>query len=245
MCPWPMDDWLHPVREALDAAVAPVDVFFRDDDAGWGNGRLLDLLDAFADRCVVVDVAVIPAALEPWLAGELRDRAELGEVRLHQHGYAHVNHEPAGRKSEFGPSRRRVAQAGDIAAGRERLGELLEDVVDPIFTPPWNRCTAETAACLAELGFAALSRESRAAPLGIAGLRELPVHVDWVRLPPTREGLGARLADAFRRGVPAGVMVHHAVMDRADLRRAGELLTLVADHPGARPSTMASLLGLA
>src|SRR5918912_1563742 len=114
-----MGDWLDPVRDALDAAAGPVEVFFRDDDAGWSDGRLLDLLDAFADRCVVLDLAVIPAALEPWLAGELRDRADLGEVRLHQHGYAHVNHEPAGRKCEFGPSRGRAAQAGDIAAGRE------------------------------------------------------------------------------------------------------------------------------
>ena len=240
-----MYDWLDPVREALDAAAAPVDVFFRDDDAGWGDGRLLDLLDAFAVRGLVVDLAVIPAALEPALAAELRDGAELGEVRLHQHGYAHVNHEPAGRKCEFGPSRARAAQAFDLAAGRERLCELLDGALDPIFTPPWNRCTSDTGACLAELGFAALSRESRAAPVGIAGLRELPVHVDWVRLPPTAEGLGARLADAFRCGAPAGVMFHHAVMDRADLRRAGELLTLVAGHPRARPATMASLLGLA
>ena len=32
-------------RDALDAARAPVPVFFRDDDAGWGDARLLALLD--------------------------------------------------------------------------------------------------------------------------------------------------------------------------------------------------------
>ena len=45
-----MSSWLQPVEAALDAAPAPVPVFFRDDDAGWGDERLLALLDAFAAR---------------------------------------------------------------------------------------------------------------------------------------------------------------------------------------------------
>src|SRR5205823_3060705 len=36
--------WLDPLRAALDDAVEPVAFFFRDDDAGWGDGRLLLLL---------------------------------------------------------------------------------------------------------------------------------------------------------------------------------------------------------
>ena len=43
------DPWLAPVAAALDAAPAPVNVFFRDDDAGWDDGRLLELLGRFAD----------------------------------------------------------------------------------------------------------------------------------------------------------------------------------------------------
>ena len=240
--------WLQPVRAALDAAAAAVPVFFRDDDAGWGDERLGELLDRFAERGLPVDVAVIPAALGPRLAGELRDRvaAAGGLLRLHQHGYAHANHEATGRKCEFGPSRSRAAQRGDIAAGRARLGELLGPIVEPIFTPPWNRCTADTGRCLADLGYRALSREARADPLGVAGLRELPVRVDWfahrhqVRLSP--DELAVRLAEAVGGGGPAGVMFHHAAMDRADMRRAGDLLSLVAGHEHARPVAMATLL---
>jgi len=245
MCPTAMGSshWLEPVRATLDAAAAPVDVFFRDDDAGWGDGRLIELLDLFASRGLPVDVAVIPAALSAGLAGELRDRvsASGGRLRLHQHGYSHVNHETVGRKCEFGVSRTRVEQARDIAVGRERLAELLGEAVDPIFTPPWNRCTPDTGHCLAELGFRALSREARAVPLAVAGLTELPVRVDWVR--PAVDELASRLAEAFACGAPAGVMFHHAVMDGADMRRAGELLSLVADHPRARASGMAALVG--
>ena len=203
-----MVSWLQPVERALDEAPAPVPVFFRDDDAGWGDARLVALLDAFAERGLPVDLAVSPAELDAGLASELRARP----VGLHQHGLAHVNHEREGRKCEFGPARDAAAQRRDVVAGRTRLAALLGDRVDPIFTPPWNRCTADTGRVLAELGFAALSREARAAPLGVPGLRELPVSVDWfahrhgVRL--SQSELGGRIAEAIAAGPPVGVMFH-------------------------------------
>ena len=144
-----------------------------------------------------VDLAVIPAELDAGLARELRARPRVG---LHQHGLAHVNHEREGRRCEFGPARGAAAQRRDIEAGRARLADLLGERVDPIFTPPWNRCTADTGRCLAELGFAALSREARAAPLdvpraaGAAGQRRL------VRPPPRRAAEPGRARRPDRRG---------------------------------------------
>jgi hypothetical protein len=198
-------------------------VFFRDDDAGWADERLFALLDVFERRGVPLDVAAIPAALSPRVARELLARG----VAVHQHGFAHVDHERAGRKCEFGPGRSREAQLRDLAAGRARLRDLLGDAVEPIFTPPWNRCTQQTADCLAELGFACLSRESRAAPLD--GIAELPVHVDWLK----RDGLAERLRDDG----PVGIMLHHAVMDDADLRELDALLA----HVGPRCVRMSDL----
>jgi hypothetical protein len=223
--------WLDPVRRALDEAVEPVDVFFRDDDAGWRDDRLLALLDVFGRHGLPVDVAAIPAAVGPRLARELLAR----DVAVHQHGWAHVDHEPSGRKCEFGPSRARAAQLADVAVGAARLRDLVEPLLVPIFTPPWNRCTAATAGCLAELGFACLSREWRAAPLD--GIPELPIHVDWLgRLP-----VGERLAGALAGGL-AGVMLHHAAMDDGDLRALDELLALVAGHDAARCVGMGDLV---
>jgi peptidoglycan/xylan/chitin deacetylase (PgdA/CDA1 family) len=223
--------WLDPVAAALDAAPAPVQVFFRDDDAGWRDDRLHPLLDLFSRRGLPLDLAVIPCELHPRLARELRARAADG-VALHQHGYAHRNHEPEGRKHEFGPSRSRGQQRRDIEAGRALLAEQIE--VEPIFTPPWNRCTRETAECLVELGFEVLSREAKAAPLGVAGLRELPVHIDWfahdhgTRLEP--DALMERLAGRIAAGSPVGIMFHHPVMDDAEMDRAAQLLRLLAGH---------------
>src|SRR5688572_9160680 len=156
---WRMVRWLDPVTEALDAAPAAVEVFFRDDDAGWSDDRLRVLLDRFTAHGLPLDLAVIPKALRASLTRELRARAG-DRLALHQHGLAHANHEPEGRKFEFGPSRSRDTQRADIEAGRELLLERLGELVQPIFTPPWSRCTAVTGECLAELGFTVLSREA-------------------------------------------------------------------------------------
>src|ERR671914_2935685 len=114
---------LDPVERQLDASPAPVDVFFRDDDAGWRDDLLVPLLDLFDEHALPLDLAVIPAALGEGLAAELRSRAG-PRLGLHQHGFAHRNHEPDGRRYEFGPSRSVAAQRRDIAQGARRLERL-------------------------------------------------------------------------------------------------------------------------
>ena len=57
-------------------------------------------------------------------------------------------------------------------------------------------------------------------------LFELPIHIDWVRLPPHE--LGARIAGAIQSGGPVGLMFHHAVME--DMRPISDLLSLLAER---------------
>lgn len=243
-----MSVWLDDLRRALDAATRPVDFFFRDDDAGWCDARLFALLDLFERYRLPIDVAAIPRAMTASLASELRARTAAAPERLavHQHGFAHVNHELEGRKCEFGPSRPRELQRQDIEAGRGILFEEHGLHAGDIFTPPWNRCTEATGEALRESGFSVLSRDATARPLGVAGLCELPVRVDWfarrkgVRLNP--EELGALLAEtASAHASPAGVMFHHELMDEGELTRASELLALLAAHPRARCRLMYAL----
>ena len=115
-----MSAWLDPVRDALDEAARPVTLFFRDDDAGWRDDRLRRLLEIFDRFSTPIDLAVIPCALGDSLARELRRRRESSPVLtgVHQHGLAHANHEPAGRKCEFGGARDEGVQRRDIEAGR-------------------------------------------------------------------------------------------------------------------------------
>ena len=233
-----MTGWLDPLRAALDAAERPVTFFFRDDDAGWADEALAAMLDVFGASGVPLDVAAIPEAMSPHTVDLLTKRRESGrnDLTVHQHGLAHVNHEPEGRKCEFGPSRSAARQADDIAHGRDLLRSMMGDL-PAVFTPPWNRCAPWTAGVLRDLGFAVLSRDLTAGLAGVPGLVELPITVDWFakrkKVPVDRAGRGELLAESAAGPGPVGVMLHHEVMsddDRADL---ADLLDLVAGHPAA------------
>jgi peptidoglycan/xylan/chitin deacetylase (PgdA/CDA1 family) len=242
-----MSRWLDPVRSALDQATDPVTFFFRDDDAGWSDDRLFRLLDLFAHYDLPLDLAVIPQALTPALARELSERIQSAGslISAHQHGFAHINHELEGRKSEFGPARPRALQERDIESGQRLLRELLGPVVQPIFTPPWNRCLKVTGDCLARLGFRVLSRDRSSEALNISGLSELPVVVDWFA---KRKGarlnlsqLGALIVETMKDSKPVGIMFHHAIMDERDRNTAGDLLALLAGHNQAQCRLIASV----
>lgn len=235
---------------ALDAARTDITVFFRDDDAGWADEQLTTLLDIFEEQRAPIDLAVIPQALKRELALDLcvrraRSRSRLG---LHQHGYSHTNHETAGRKCEFGPARDAEQQLKDVKAGQIRLRALLGRV-DPIFTPPWNRCTQATASALRAAGLQVLSRDHGAAALQLEGLQHLPVHVDWCKWTSTPApdwgALDQQLALAVERAdgsEPLGVMLHHAAMVDADWQALRELLGLLHDHSSVRLSLMNELI---
>ena len=243
-----MSDWLKELRRALDEAARPVALFFRDDDAGWSDDRLLDLLDLFAHYRMPIDVAAIPDALTFSMAAELlaRIKADPNRVAIHQHGFAHQNHEPEeSRKCEFGVSRGRTLQQMDIEWGKRRLTNLFGPHVAPIFTPPWNRCTEATAKCLRQIGFRILSRDRTATPFNLDGLFELPVTIDWfahrkgVRV--SLDELGTSMATAVRTSAPLGIMFHHALMDEEERVRACELLDLLASHTNAQSHLMDQL----
>jgi hypothetical protein len=243
-----VNGWLDELRRALDASPRAVEFFFRDDDAGWADARLLALLDLFARRSMPLDVAAIPCAMTPELAAQLRARVidAPGRVAVHQHGFAHLNHEVEGRKCEFGEARPRALQEQDIVLGRRLLAELHGLPVGDIFTPPWNRCDDATGEALRAAGLRVLSRDATAKPLGVAGLYELPVTVDWfarrkgVRL--SLDEVGSRLARAAASAAPVGVMLHHALVGEEEMRRIDELLGLLAAHASARCRLMSALV---
>jgi hypothetical protein len=241
-----MSGWLDPVRAALDGAASPVTFFVRDDDAGWSDVRLYRVLEITQYYEVPIDLATIPNAVGPLLARELRHAVggANGLVSVHQHGFAHVNHEPTGRKkAEFGPSRSAARQRDDIAAGRRRLQDMLGFALPATFTPPWNRCTAVTAAVLVDLGFQLLSCHASTPVLAADGLEELPVHLDWTGR--RGAGQGAELwgeaiaAHVVEAGGPLGLMLHHAVMTSDDWKLLSDLLALLTTHAVVHLRSMA------
>lgn len=243
-----MLNWTTPILQALERRASPCRVFFRDDDAGWESARLFALLTCFEHHTVPVDLALIPAALTPSLEQALLRRIATGERRIgvHQHGFAHLNHEPCGRKCEFGEGRSRREQRFSIQAGQALIRAAFGTLGDGIFTPPWNRCNEDTASVLVDLGFAALSRDSSAAPFGRRDLQEIPIAIDWCKLRPpgtSAAALGERVAARLASADSCGIMLHHAVMEPADLALLDTMLPLLRDHPAVNCVSMRTLLG--
>lgn len=239
-----MTTWLNPVRLALDARLRPLSVFFRDDDAGWERPALDRLLAEFEAHGLPIDLAVIPAVADETLATHLlaRRRTSSARLGLHQHGWAHTNHEREGRKCEFGPSRRVCDVGADLTAGHRVLADRLADALDPIFTPPWNRCVPAVGPMLVELGITVLSRDRTAPRLGVPGLVECPTHIDWfakhhgIRVAPAEWARAA--AEIASADGPIGILLHHAAMDEAEFQGVAELLALLSAHPHCRPCSL-------
>lgn len=226
--------WLDPLRAALDDRDAPARVVIRDDDAGWADDRLWALLEVIERAGALVDVAVIPSEVSTGLARGLTERMEAGVARVHQHGLRHVSHATLGRKCEFGDSRSVWELSCDVREGRRLLARHFARV-DAVFTPPWNRCSPDLGPVLVSAGYRVLSRDVSAGVLGVPGLDERPVTVDWfghhkgVRW--TRAELGRRLAVSVREASVTGLMLHHAISTDEDLDDLHAVLRLMARHP--------------
>ena len=168
----------------LDKRSEPLQVFFRDDDGGWANERLDNLCQWFYERRLPLDIAVIPKALddestpllEKWLAVKEAD------INIHQHGFSHAYHQREGRACEFGSDRNYEQQLHDISNGKEILGNVFGSKTDPVFTPPWNRCTQDTIKIMQTVGLYYLSRISGSTDLCEQdNVRSVDVAVDWLK----------------------------------------------------------------
>jgi len=242
-----MTEWLDPLCLALDESELPIDFFFRDDDVGWANDEFRALLACFRRHSVPLDIAAIPGALTAELAGEIcaaHDEAP-ALLGVHQHGFSHANHEVVGRKCEFGISRARQDQFRDIQLGKMKLEAMLGSALDPIFTPPWNRCTELTGPCLRELGFCVLSRDATAPSLGLSGLEELSISIDWFKKKNGErlsvQSLGTLIANTVKQKQHVGIMLHHELMNAGERELIDGLLVLLSTHRQAHCKLMAEI----
>jgi hypothetical protein len=245
-----MTTWLDPLRLALDESDIPIDFFFRDDDVGWANDEFRALLACFRRRSLPLDIAAIPNALSAEFADEIRAAHDEAPalIGIHQHGFSHANHEVAGRKCEFGISRTHEEQYRDIQLGRTKLETMLGLALDPIFTPPWNRCTELTGKCLRELGFCALSRDATSPSLKLSGLKELPISIDWFAKKNGErlglQSLGTLIANRVKQRQHVGIMLHHELMNTNERELLDDLLVLLSTHPQAQCKLMAQIAGV-
>jgi hypothetical protein len=237
------------LAEALDAVAErgeAIRLWWRDDDAGHDGPALARLLD-LAELCgAPLALAVVPA----WLDAEAQGRiAASAQATVLQHGFAHVDHAPAGaKKIELGGRDGAIILA-ELARGREILRDAFGATFLAVLVPPWNRLDAALIAQLARCGFVGLSTFGRrAAAEGASGLAQVNVHLDPVDWHGSRLFVGEaaalnRLCAALDPEEPIGILSHHLAMDEAGWRFLEDLLGLLRRHPGARLCTAPALFG--
>lgn len=210
-------------------AVAPVAVWWRDDDAGRDDPRLQPLLEIAARHRVPVALAVVPA----WLAEPARARLLASrEAVVWQHGWDHSDHSGGqGKPIELGGRREVAALIDDLVRGRARLTGAFGERFRPVLVPPWNRIDAPVRAALPGGLWTGLSRFGPE----VAGARptEINTQVDGILW---RAGRRALDLDGWRRALDAqiaagrtriGLLTHHRQMDGAALAALDRLIAFL------------------
>jgi hypothetical protein len=224
-------------------------LWWRDDDAVAPSARLGRLLSIASG--VPVSLAVIPANAEQelaqWLAHYLRSVPK-ASVAVLQHGWRHLNHSGAGKKSEFPADRPSAEVEFELAAGRARLTELFGTRAQPVLVPPWNRFDDSLLVLLARCGLTGISR---ARPRGVArpapGIIEVNIHIDLIAWTGGRRFLGeeaaldglvghlrARRLRVVSADEPTGILTHHLVQDETTDAFLEELIAVSITHPAVR-----------
>lgn len=240
----PAPNWSKKLRGVLDQLQKNGNegrIFLRDDDVDGDEESLRRLLDIGFARGVPLNLEVMPATLSDDGTRLLRDYKGFNPklIELHQHGWQHVNHQTQGKKCEFGSERSFAQQLHDIASGKQRLEELLEERFFPGFTPPWNRCTDDTLRALDQLGFQVFSADRNGQARDGCHFREISVTLDlyrWkggVAMKSPEEIIEALVAQ-LASGDLIGLLLHHKVMDDAAFELLDSLLAQLSRYPNVR-----------
>ena len=236
----PLPDWRQRmaacVRTAAASRTTATRIFFRADDVGVPGDLFKEMIGLFIQHDTPLNLAVVPV----WLtATRWRAMASAGRKAphlwcWHQHGWRHHNHEPRGKKQEFGPARSLDALRRDLDRGRRRLETLLGPSFYPVFTPPWNRCSLQTLRYLHQAGYRAVSRSRASRPACPRGFTDAAVDVDLhTRKDPTPTAGWDAFLDALARGLRrpvCGLMLHHQRMNASAFEGLDCLLALLKDQ---------------
>ncbi len=235
------------VRHAGGATIA----WFRADDVAIPGRRCRAMFEAFRAHGAPLSPALVPAWVSPERWAGLLEQAG-GDSPLwawHQHGYKHANHEPPGaRKCEFGEAVPRAAALAALRRGKAKLERILGPSFRPLFTPPWNRTSAQALEALAEAGFTAVSRYVLSRPRCPLAIPDFPVFVDLHTRPdPDREADRRRILRELSTGLAlgqCGIMLHHQRMNRRAEEFLHALLEVLRAAPGVRLAHLGDLAEL-
>ena len=134
------DSVKHTIEKGL-AAHGTINVFFRADDIGVPSKNFEHMMALFLACHMPLCLAVVPAWLTRARWAAMAGFRQKGSSLFcwHMHGFRHCNHEPSGKKQEFGPARSSKELYNDLSKGQARLLSIMGKHLTQVFTPPWNR----------------------------------------------------------------------------------------------------------
>ncbi len=228
------------LNESVRKAGHQVRFFFRADDIGIPGKKFFRLMDIFLKHKMPLCFAVVPCwfSTKRWkILKQIDDKAPQLWC-WHQHGWSHKNHEPYGKKQEFGKTISAERIKKDILKGREKLEKIMENRFTPVFTPPWNRMDTRALTILKESGFKAVSRQEKSdhdKEMLPEGLLDFSVNVDLhTRREVLPEDAWEALFDEFSYAVQTGicgVMIHHQLMNSSCFDFLEILLKTLTHNP--------------
>jgi len=244
-------DFEAALTAALDrclAAGVTVDFWWRDDDAVEPTPELDRLLHFATLHDAPLLLAVIPEPAIPALFSQL---ADIGQITISQHGFAHINHEvPPAKAAELGPARPVETVLTELSAGKTKLRHYAGEQFAPILTPPWNRISPDLAERRFEIGLAGLSAFGPAnadrfqvnTQLDIIAWRAGRGFIGWGKAKTiVEEELAHRIAAP---GEPFGLLTHHLVHDREVWVFLECFLRIARTHKAARWPEIRNLFSL-
>ena len=194
-------------------------VFFRADDIGIPSNQFIQLIEIFRKHQLPLCLATVPTWLTANRLSTLQQITGNSKKQWywHQHGYVHRNFEQIGKNQEFGSVRNYSDITSSLKKGKNRLNLLLGTLNQPVFTPPWNRCSMETLQSLKKLGFKAISRSRGAKPPTSPTFPDFQVNVDLHTRKESHAEQGflnllGEIEQSLATG-SCGIMLHHQRMN--------------------------------
>lgn len=238
---------IRALDDCLDAGVL-LDFWWRDDDATEPTAALDELIAAATGSGAPLLLAVIPEPAIPSLFSRI---ADIDEITISQHGFAHVNHETRPAKAaELGNARAEEAVLSELSTGKLKLQHYGGDQFAPILTPPWNRISPEIAERRFEIGLPGLSTFGSAPD----DPHQVNTHLDVIAWRGDRGFIGwgktMRIVEEeieTRRngnGQPFGLLTHHLVHDDGVRTFLDSFFSIARNHGAVRWPDHRSLFSL-
>ena len=236
------------ISRGCHSRTEPALIFFRADDIGIPSRQFQLLIYCFIKHRMPLCLATVPSWLTPERFLALKHVTGVNSTQWcwHQHGRLHHNFEQYGKKQEFGPARDESEITNSLKKGKQRLQDIMADDFQLIFTPPWNRCSAQTIDSLVELKFSALSRSLGAKPETVPELPDFQVGVDLHTRKEISPHLGfnnlcIELDENIRSG-QCGIMIHHQRMNNRAFELLDLLLAIIKNSPQLTPVLFSDLI---